>query len=280
MRHSVFFIYLGVVAAVGIILCPHVFAQAGTVLMKVGNYEITREMIDAIIQTIPERERGQFLLPDGRKKILDRVVSIVLFAQAAKAAGIDKEPKVKIRLEYGQTLFLGEEYLRRELEKLPPITEEDAKAYYKENKSQFKSPERIKVRHIVVRTEEEAKKILKKLEAGEKFSELAKKYSLDPTRFEGGTLKLPTGQEWLPRGTFEKSFEDVLFGIKKGKIGGPVKSQFGWHILTVDDYQPATPLSYVQVRSAIMNRLKNEQANKKRQELVEKLKKTTPVEKK
>jgi peptidyl-prolyl cis-trans isomerase C len=248
------------------------------VLAKVGNTEITRDMLDNIIATIPEENRVPFLTPDGRKKILDEVVSFTLFAEAAKREGIDKEPAVKTRLKYVQTEYLGREYFRRHLAKLPSITDEELQTYYNDHKSEFKPPEQIKARHILLNTEAEADKVMEKVKAGKDFAQLAKKYSIDPAAAKGGKLELADGQDWLPRGTFEKSFEDTLFKIPKGEVGGPIKSQFGWHILKVDDRrQPDTP-AFVQVRSMIKNRLQDEKDAKIHKELTEKLKKTIPVE--
>jgi len=247
------------------------------VLAKVGNYEITRQMLDHIIATINEENRVPFLTPDGRKKILDEVISFTLFAEAAKAQGIDKEPAIKTRLDYLQTEYLAREYFRRYLAKMPQISEETLMAYYKDHASEFKPPEEIKARHILVKTEAQANKILDELKAGKDFAELAKKNSIDPAAAAGGKLEMPDGRDWLPRGVFEKSFEHVLFKIPKGQFGGPVKTQFGWHILKVDDLrQPETP-PFVQVRSQIRNRLQEQKNEETHAKLTEELKKNIPV---
>jgi peptidyl-prolyl cis-trans isomerase C len=253
-------------------------AQGGDVLAKVGNHQITREMLDNIIATIPEENRVPFLTPDGRKKILDEVVSSMLFAEAAKAEGIDKEPAIKTRLAYAQTEYLGGEYFRRQLAKSPVLSEKELQAYYEEHKSEFTPPEEIKARHILVKTEAQANKVLEELKAGKDFAELAKKYSIDPAAAMGGNLGLPDGRDWLPRGAFENSFEQALFKIPKGQVGGPIKTQFGWHILKVEDRRkPETP-SFVQVRSMIYRRLQDQKVTELRKKLTEQLKKTIPVE--
>jgi peptidyl-prolyl cis-trans isomerase C len=249
----------------------------GNVLAKVGNHEITRDTLDNIIATIPEENRVPFLTPDGRKKILDEVVSFTLFAEAARKEGIDQEPAVKTRLDYVRTEYLAREYFRRKLAKEPAVSEEDLKAYYNSHLNEFKPPEEIMARHILVKTEAQANKILDELKKGADFAELAKKYSIDPTAAKGGRLELMDGREWLPRGSFEKGFEHVLFGIEKGKIGGPVKSQFGWHILKVENRrQPDTP-ALVQVRGFIKNRLQDQKNAEFHKKLTEEAKKSIPV---
>lgn len=247
------------------------------VLATVGNRAVTREMLDHIISTIPEENRVPFLTPDGRKKILDEVVSFMLMAEAAKAEGLDKDPAIKTRLEYAQTEYLAREYFRRQLAKAPQVTEQELEAYYKEHLSEFKPPEEIQTRHILVKTEAEANKILEQVKAGKDFSELAKKYSIDPAGARGGKLELQDGRDWLPKGTFEKSFEHVLFKIPKGEVGGPIKTQFGWHILKVEDRRTPEPPSFVQVRAMIKNRLQEQKNTQINNQLTEQAKKTVPV---
>lgn len=247
------------------------------VLAKVGDTEITRNMLDNIIATIPEDNRVPFLTPDGRKKILDEVVSFVLFSQAAKAEGIDKEPAVHTRLDHVQREYLAREYFRRHAALLPQVSEEELKAFYDGHLSEFKPPEEIKARHILVKTEAQANKILERLKSGSDFAELAKKFSIDPAAEKGGKLELIDGREWLPRGSFEKSFEHALFKIPKGQVGGPIKTQFGWHVLKVDDRrEPETP-AFVQVRSMIKNRLQEQKNAEIHKKLTDEAMKKIPV---
>ena len=251
-------------------------AKAGEVLATVGNHQITRQMLDNIIETIPEENRVPFLTPDGQKKILDEVVSFLLFSEAAKTRGIDKEPAAKTRLEYEQTQWLAREFFRRHLDAAPPISEEEAKTYFKSHQGEFKPPEEIKARHILVQTEAEANKIMDKIKSGEDFEQLARKYSIDPAREFGGKLELPDGREWLPKGTFEMSFEHALFKIPKGQVGGPIKTQFGWHILKVEDRRQPE-IQTAQVLVVVKNRLQEQRQAEIHKKLTEELKKSIPT---
>lgn len=253
-------------------------ATGGDVLATVGDRSIDREMLDHIINTIPEENRVPFLTPDGRRKILDEVVEFTLFAEAARREGIDREPAVKTRLDYVQTEYLASEYLRRRLADQTLVTEEELKQYYSEHKNEFKPPEEIKARHILVPTEAEAKKVLEKVRDGMDFAEAAKKHSIDPAAAQGGQLKLADGGEWLPKGTFETSFEIELFKIPEGELGGPLKTQYGWHILKVEGRrQPEVP-SYVQVRNSIRNRLQSRRVQERREKIKKELQEKIPVE--
>lgn len=252
-------------------------AKSGDVLARVGNKEITRDMLDHVISTIPEENRVPFLTPDGKKKILDEVVNFELFSQAAKSDSLDKEPAIKTRLDYEQTQYLAREYFRRVQAKNPPVSEDELKAYYNSHLAEFNPPEELQARHILVKTEAQANKIIDQLKSGADFAETAKKNSIDPAASKGGKLELMDGKDWLPRGSFEKSFEHVLFKIPKGQFGGPVKTQFGWHILKVEDKrQPATP-AYVQVRGMIKSRIENERNSKLHNQVTDQLKQKIPV---
>ena len=251
-------------------------AKAGEVLATVANHQITREMLDNIIKTIPEENRVPFLTPDGRKKILDEVVSFLLFSEAARARGIDKEPAAKTRLDYEQTQWLAREFFRRHLEKEPPVSDEEAKAYFKSHQSEFKPPEEMKARHILVLTEAEANKIMDKIKAGEDFEQLASTYSIDPAKAFGGKLELPDGREWLPKGTFEMSFEHALFKIPKGQVGGPIKTQFCWHILKVEDRRQPE-IQTAQALVLVKNRLQEQKNAEIHKKLSEELKKSIPT---
>lgn len=249
----------------------------GEVLATVGNYKITRTILDNIINTIPEENRVPFLTPDGRKKILEEVVSFELFAQAARAAGLDKDPAIQTRLKYVQTEYLARELFRRKLQAAAQVTEAELKDYFKQNAAQFKPPEEIKASHILVRTQAEAEKLLEQLKGGTDFRELAAKNSIDPAAEKGGRLLMQNGSEWLPRGTFEASFETELFKVPKGEIGGPIKSQFGWHVLWVEDRRTPPAPPFVQVRGMIRARLQDEKNGKLHKTMTEELKKQIPV---
>lgn len=277
MKYFVPLLILVVCVAVAASAQPPTGAKAGDMLAKVGNAEITRDMLDNIIATIPEENRVPFLTPDGRKKILDEVISFTVLSQAARAEGIDKEPAVKTRLQYVQTEYLAREFFRRYVAKSAQISENELKAYYEKNISEFKPPEEIKARHILVPTEAQAKKLLEKIKGGADFVELAKKNSIDPAAAQGGRLQLPNGNEWLPKGTFEKGFEYVLFKIPVGEVGGPVKTQFGWHLLKMEGHRQPETLQYVQVRGLIKNRLQDQKYAELHKKLIEEAKKRIPV---
>jgi len=144
------------------------------------------------------------------------------------------------------------------------ITEKEISDYYELNQESFKNPKQIKARHILLKlspdaseseetkTKEKALSLLKRLKDGEDFAALAKKYSQGPTASKGGDLG------YFTQGKMVKPFEELAFSLKKGEIGGPVKTRFGWHIIRIDDIKDATVKTFSEVRNQIVTTLKND----------------------
>jgi peptidyl-prolyl cis-trans isomerase D len=144
------------------------------------------------------------------------------------------------------------------------IAEKEISDFYELNQESFKNPKQIKARHILLKvspdaseseeteTKEKALSLLKRLKDGEDFAALAKKYSQDPAAPKGGDLG------YFTRGQMVKPFEELAFSLKKGELGGPVKTQFGWHIIQVDDIKDATVKTFTEVRNHIVTTIKND----------------------
>ncbi|NLS45044.1 MAG: foldase [Firmicutes bacterium] len=130
------------------------------------------------------------------------------------------------------------------------IEEEELKTYYDENKDKYIEPEQVKARHILVEDEDTAKAILKRLEKGEDFAEIAKEESTDSgTKNKGGNLG------FFGRGVMDESFEEAAFSLSIGETGPPVKSQFGYHIIRVEDKRPERLPSFEEVRDDIVRQI-------------------------
>jgi len=144
------------------------------------------------------------------------------------------------------------------------ITEEEISDYYELNQEGFKDPKQIKARHILLKVSpsaseseeaearERALAILKRARDGEDFSELAGKYSQGPTASKGGDLG------YFTRGEMAKPFEELVFGLKSGELGGPVRTKFGWHIIKVDDIKDAFIKTLADVRDQIVATLQED----------------------
>lgn len=163
-------------------------------------------------------------------------------------------------------------------------TEEDAKKYYEENKDKYKQKEQINAQHILFKTDknttdaekkkklEAAKKVFAEAKKGADFAELAKKNSEGPTAQRGGDLGT------FSRGRMVKQFEDVAFAAKPGEILGPVETQFGYHVIKVNEKTAEVQRPYDEVKESILTSLKARQKSKATRDLLDKLKTEAKIE--
>lgn len=205
---------------------PAFAAEQETVLAVIGKQRITQGDLDELANAVPEQIRQLYLTPEGRKQTLDYIVNIYVLAAEAEKLKMDQSRKVERLMTFAKKDLLARLYLEKEWKNLPDPTEEEAREYYQNNLVKFES---VHLRHILVKTEDEAEKILKKLKKGKKFDELAAKESICPSKIRGGDL------DWMPRGRLVKEIEDVAFNMEKGQVTGPIKTKFGFHVLYLED---------------------------------------------
>jgi peptidyl-prolyl cis-trans isomerase C len=205
----------------------------------------TRE--DAWIDAMT-KQGGQKDSPQLRQQIKEQLIQREVLMQEIQRRGLADKPDVKFQLEVQRQNALIQALMRDELTK-NPVTDAQVKAAYDEQNKNT-GPKEFKVRHILVESEAEAKDIIEQVKKGGKFEELAKK-SKDPGSAQrGGEL------DWAGPGAYVKPFADAMSKLEKGKMtDAPVQSQFGWHVIRVDDVRDAVfpPLEQVapQIRDAL-----------------------------
>ena len=154
------------------------------------------------------------------------------------------------------------EYFNRQVRERVVIPETVLQEYYTKNREEFKLSEAIKISHILVRSEKEAQEILEELKKGSDFSKLARERSFDPSRRNGGQMG------WLESRVMDPDVAKTAFALEKGEMSGVVPSQFGYHILRVDDKRAPEYAEYGKVKDSIRERMTRKQA----QEAVRQLK--------
>lgn len=179
--------------------------------------------------------------PDRRDAaVLDLVINLRLASAAAQASGMDKEPRVVTRLELARDRTLYSEFLRSKF--IAAVTEATVRARFDEEIAKFVPQEEIKARHILVNNDQEAlaKEIIAELDAGGDFAKIAAEKSTDTGSGQsGGDLG------WFKRGMMVKPFEDAAFALEPGQYTKtPVKSDFGWHVILVEEKRMEQPPTF------------------------------------
>ncbi len=188
-------------------------------------------------------------------QLLNQLVNTTLLAQAAEKEGVDKLPQVLAALKMTRIQVLAEAKVNDYFAK-HPVTDEEIKAAY-EKRFTKEALQEYKVSHILVKEEQEAKDIIAALEKGEAFDKLAKEHSLDSSKDAGGELG------WVGRNQVVKPFGDAMSTLKKGEFSKtPVKSQFGWHVILVEDIRAQEPPPLDQVKEQFRIQLQQQQLAK------------------
>jgi foldase protein PrsA len=254
-----------------------------------------------MFQTSSEDPRFQNMMAQVRNQLLQNMIVQTLLLQDAKnkKIGISEEEVNShisaIRQKYGEQTFqlalqqqgmTEEEYkkelmnqmiiskLKDDVTKNISVTEEEVRNYYETHKDQFSNPETIRVRHILVKSMDEAKKVKERLKKGEDFAKVAREVSID-----SGTKDLGGDLGYFSRGKMVKPFEDAAFSLrKKGEISDIVQTEFGFHIIKLEDRKPAEVLSFESAKEKAQSLLRKEKEEKAFGDYIENLKKNAKIE--
>ena len=209
------------------LLAAPAFAQADKVVAKVDGIAITEKDVQLATEDLGERLAQ---LPEERKRdeVVNYLVDLKLGARAAAEAKIGDTPDFAARLAYYREKVLLDEYLTREGKKA--VTADAAKKLFDDTTKAMAPEEEAHARHILVEDEAQAKAAVERLKKGEDFAKVAAELSKDPgSGKEGGDLG------WFTKDRMVPEFAEAAFKLKKGEISEPVKSQFGWHVIKLED---------------------------------------------
>lgn len=239
--------------------------DANPVLAKVNGSEIRQSDV-----ALAEEELGPSLAqmdPASKKEnVLAFLIDMKIVAKAAEAKKIEDRDDFKARLAFTRNRLLMDNLLS--VEGKAATTDEAMKKVYEDASKQIAGEQEVHARHILVETEDEAKAIEDELKKGADFAELAKKKSKDPGASDGGDLGFFTKDQMVPE------FSKVAFSLEPGKISDPVKSQFGWHIIKVEEKRNRKPPDFEQVKAQIETYV----TRKAQADYVAKLRETAKVE--
>jgi peptidyl-prolyl cis-trans isomerase C len=254
-------------AVTSAVAVPVLAADADPVVATINGKEIHRSAIVQAQQAIPQLR--QMPLEMVYAQLLDHVVTAQLLLDQARQQKLDDDAQVKAAVEESHNRILEQAYISKRID--ADITEDAIKQRYEDVKKNTAPKEEVKVRHILVDSEDAAKKVLADLKSGTKFEDEAKAKTKDPSgTANGGDLG------YIGKGDTVPEFADAAFKLKPGEVSKtPVKTQFGWHIIKVEDRRMAPPPSYDEAKGEIRNELAQQDVQK----IIDGLKSQAKIEK-
>ena len=235
---------------------PVAFAQNVAI---VNGKAVPQSRVDTLVQQVTAS--GRQVTPEIQAQIKDEVVMREVFMQEAQVRGLDATPDFKVQMELArQTILIRS--LFADYQKKNPISDDDIKAEY-DKFAAANSGKEYKARHILVEQEDKAKAIIAQLKKGGKFEDIAKKESKDPgSGKNGGDL------DWANPSNYVKEFSEALIGLQKGKMTDtPVKTQFGYHIIRLDDTRDAKLPKFDEVKPQVAQQMQQQRMAKFQEEL-------------
>jgi len=255
------------------------------ILARVGNETLTMEKFSLMVQGMPPQYQAMVNnMPEVKNDLIRSWTETTLLAGEALGYGLDKDPVVALKLEEMKNRILVEILISKRIDMITPIPEDEIRSYYDSHPDEFIQGELVKAQHILIRTgkdatpEEQTKamehitEIQERLQQGESFMELAKEFSEDPgSKDKGGDLG------YFGKGHMVPEFEDAAFSTAVGQVCVPVKTQYGFHFIKVNDKTEPMKISFEKISRKLEETLRAERNHKALQSLISELKEKYPV---
>jgi peptidyl-prolyl cis-trans isomerase C len=268
------FLVAAVALLAGCNKAPQTAAPAATdtsapVVATVDGVALTRPEFDIYEKNLLRNEKVQNLTAEQQGQVLDNLITMQVMAAQGVKDGLESDPDVKANLALLHMRVLADAESQKFVKSTKP-TDAELHAEYDAAVAQMDKNE-YHARHILVASKDQAEQIIKKLKSGAKFEDLAKAQSTDTgSKNNGGDLG------WFTTSRMVKPFADAVKGMKKGDISAPVQTQYGWHVIQLEDTRDAAPPPFDQVKQQLTDGV----LRKKLQAYVEDLKKQAKVDKK
>lgn len=238
------------------------------VLAVVAGEEITKAELDELLKAVPREQQKYVNNPQFRNQYLEQMIAIRMFAKYGEEQKINETEEYLTILENAKRDILAQVAMSKVVSAVT-VTEEETKDYYEANQKQFEKGETVSAKHILVKEEEKCASILSEIEKGEKsFEEAARAYSTCPSSEKGGDL----GE--FKRGQMVPEFENAAFDAEIGKVVGPVKTNFGYHLIKTEKKTEKCVTPFEEVKESIKRQMMQQKQadayNKKVKELKEK----------
>jgi peptidyl-prolyl cis-trans isomerase C len=253
--------------------------DSDVVLVRVGKDVITRRTLNDRLQEIPEQYRANYQTPDGRVQLLQRLVEERVWMQDAEANGMASRADILRQLAASRRDLLVRTRVSELMAGSPAPSDSEMQAYYDEHIADFHTPATVSLRHIQLKTELEARKVLALAKAkGADWPKLVTQYSTDSTsRASAGSLGSVTKDGVFPTLGTEPALAESAMALGDGGIGGPYKTAKGWSVVKVDAYRPENTRSFEQVKSFVARSLASARQSSYYKEMLEEARKRIGV---
>lgn len=237
------------------------------VLATVAGKEIKESDLQNVISRYPEDKRAYFSTEEAKKQLLEQIVSFELINILGKELKIDDTEEYRENVKQAEKDILTQLTLNKLLLEVT-VTDEDALNYYNSNKAQFTQAPTVSAKHILVDTKELCEQIKSEIDSNKlTFEEAALKYSTCPSKEEGGNLGA------FGRGMMVPEFEEAAFSLDLNVVSEPVQTQFGYHLVKVEQRNDGVEMKFEDVKSQIVNKLLQEAQQRKYLDVVKELEK-------
>jgi peptidyl-prolyl cis-trans isomerase C len=238
---------------------PSPLPPPNTVVARVDGTELHLSDVEAAQQSLPPQAQ-KLPLEQIYPMLIERLVDGALITEAGRKEHLEQDPELRVRLKRYEDRLIQEAYLNRAIKAAE--TEGQLKARYETLAKDKAGEEEVHAQHILVKTEDEAKSVIVELDKGADFGELAKKYSTDPSASSGGDLG------YFGHNDMVKEFADAAFALSPGQYSKtPVKTEFGWHVIKVEDRRAGKTPSFEEAREQLSRDLAHEVIDAKLQDL-------------
>ena len=238
-------------------------ARAGrdTVLVRVGRDAITSRMVQQRIDELPEPVRANYATPDGRQRLIERVTEEKVWMEQALRKGVADRPDIRRQLEQQRRDLIIRTYVTELMGANAAPSDSDARVYYDAHAADFRVPASVALSHIQLKTEAEARRVAAWARSKQDWKLLVQKYSVDTlTRKNAGALGVVTREGVFGTLGAQPAIAESGFALGAGKIGGPVRTDRGWHVLRVESVKEESLRPFDQVKGQILRQLSSKRA--------------------
>lgn len=226
------------------------------ILATIDGVNITDADLDAYIANLPQEQQVYAAYPQFREHALKQLLAFHLYAKMAEDEKMDETEEYKAMMERARKDVLAQLAIDSVLNDIA-VTDEELQTFYNENPQHFEKGETVHAKHILVDSEEKAQEIMDKITAGDVyFEDAAKEFSSCPSNAQGGDL----GE--FGKGQMVPEFDQAVFAAEAGEVIGPVKTQFGYHLIKVEEKKDASVMPFADVKDQIHANLLQQKQNR------------------